>query len=55
MSRYIGIYVKTCDLCNWTKVQDPFILLSSHYTCPWCIPGFVWCLDYQCSLWISLG
>jgi hypothetical protein len=21
MSRYIGIYVKHCDLCNWTKVQ----------------------------------
>jgi hypothetical protein len=21
MSRYISIYVKTCDLCNWTKLQ----------------------------------
>jgi hypothetical protein len=21
MSRYISVYVKTCDLCNWTKVQ----------------------------------
>jgi hypothetical protein len=21
MSRYIGIYMKHCDLCNWTKVQ----------------------------------
>jgi hypothetical protein len=21
MSRYISIYVKICDLCNWTKVQ----------------------------------
>jgi hypothetical protein len=21
MSRYIGIYVKHCDLCNWTNVQ----------------------------------
>jgi hypothetical protein len=21
MSRYIGIYVKHCDSCNWTKVQ----------------------------------
>jgi transposase InsO family protein len=21
MSRYTGIYVKHCDLCNWTKVQ----------------------------------
>jgi hypothetical protein len=21
MSCYIGIYVKHCDLCNWTKVQ----------------------------------
>jgi hypothetical protein len=18
-----------------------------HYTCPWCILGFVWCLDYH--------
>jgi hypothetical protein len=21
MSCYIGIYINTCDLCNWTKVQ----------------------------------
>jgi hypothetical protein len=21
MSHYIDIYIKTCDLCNWTKVQ----------------------------------
>jgi hypothetical protein len=21
MSRYIGVYVKTCNLCNWMKVQ----------------------------------
>jgi hypothetical protein len=21
MSCYIGVYVKTCDLCNWMKVQ----------------------------------
>jgi hypothetical protein len=21
MAHYIGIYVKHCDLCNWTKVQ----------------------------------
>jgi hypothetical protein len=21
MSRYIRVYVKTCDLCNWTKLQ----------------------------------
>jgi hypothetical protein len=21
MSRYISIYIKHCDLCNWTKVQ----------------------------------
>jgi hypothetical protein len=27
--------------------RDPFIYLSLHYTCPWCIPGFVWCLYYQ--------
>jgi hypothetical protein len=29
--------------------RDSFILLSSHYTCPWCIPVFVWCLDYHCA------
>jgi hypothetical protein len=33
--------------CWWDLRRDPFIFLSSHYTCPWCIPGFVWCLYYQ--------
>jgi hypothetical protein len=26
---------------------ETFALLSSHYTYPWCILGFVECLDYQ--------
>jgi hypothetical protein len=29
-------------------------LLPYYYTCPWCIPGFVWCLDYHCSHCIYL-
>jgi hypothetical protein len=33
--------------CWWDLRRDPFIFLSSHYTCSWCIPGFVWCLDYH--------
>jgi hypothetical protein len=39
MSRYIGIYVKHCDLCNWTKVQcqRPFSELHPSETpeAPW--------------------
>jgi hypothetical protein len=39
MSRYIGIYVKHCDLCNWTKVQRrrPFGELHPSETpeAPW--------------------
>jgi transposase InsO family protein len=39
MSRYIGIYVKHCDLCNWTKVQHqrPFGELHPSETpeAPW--------------------
>jgi hypothetical protein len=37
--------------CWWDLRRDSFIFLSLHYTCPWCIPGFVWFLDYQ---WGSL-
>jgi transposase InsO family protein len=39
MSRYIGVYVKTCDLCNRTKVQHrrPFGELHPSETpdAPW--------------------
>jgi hypothetical protein len=39
MSRYIGIYVKTCDLCNRTKLQhrQPFGELHPSETpsAPW--------------------
>jgi hypothetical protein len=39
MSRYISIYVKTCDLCNWTKLQhqQPFGELHPSETpeAPW--------------------
>jgi hypothetical protein len=39
MSRYIGIYVKHCDLCNRTKVQHrrPFSELHPSETpeAPW--------------------
>jgi hypothetical protein len=39
MSHYIGIYVKTCDLCNWTKLQHrrPFGELHPSETpeAPW--------------------
>jgi hypothetical protein len=34
-------------LGSWERL---FVFLSSDYTCPWCIPGFVWCLDYHCPL-----
>jgi hypothetical protein len=40
--------------CWWDLRRDPFIFLSSHYTCPWCIPGFVWCLDYHRHLHLTL-
>jgi transposase InsO family protein len=39
MSHYIGIYIKHCDLCNWTKVQhqQPFGELHPSETpeAPW--------------------
>jgi hypothetical protein len=39
MSCYISIYVKTCDLCNWTKLQhqQPFSELHPSETteAPW--------------------
>jgi hypothetical protein len=39
MSRHIGIYIKQCDLCNWTKVQHrrPFGELHPSETpeAPW--------------------
>jgi hypothetical protein len=30
MSHYIGIYIKHCDLCNWTKVQHQQPISELH-------------------------
>jgi hypothetical protein len=47
MSRYIGLYVKTCDIYNWTKLQhcQPYVKLHPTET-----PADWWNV-LQLSMW----